>query len=107
MVCNEPRKTHRKVICSKNFPKQLIPPEEKVSYPTRLLIWAEIKHGLRCRWTTIKGTMNSEKFVLVMTKMFPEFHENKSPGKVFVFQDNSPCHVSREVSKFIWLMSLV
>ena len=101
MVCGEPWKAHRKVICSKNFPRQLIPPKEKVSHPSRLLIWAGIKHGLPRRWTSIKGIMNSEKFVSVMTKLFPEFHEKKLFGKVLVLQDNAPPHVSRVVSKFI------
>ena len=101
MVCDEPWKAHKKVICGENFPKQLIPPNEKVAHPARLMIWAGIKHGQPCRWTPVKGTMNSGKFVSVMTEMFPELQEKKSSGKVIVFQDNAPCHISREVSKFI------
>lgn len=48
--------------------------------------------------------MSSTKFVSVLMNTFPEFGKHAS-GEVFS-QDNAPCHVPRQVSKYINSMIL-
>lgn len=93
-----PKRT-KKVICGKDFPERLVSPVQKVSHSSKLLVWAEIKHRQPCRWTFIEGPMNNAKLFSLMTNVFPEFNERMSSVKAILFRDNTPRHVSREVSK--------
>lgn len=74
---------------------------QKVSRPSKFLIWNGIKHENPCRWTSIEHPMNNAKFISVVADMLPEFSERMYTGKVIIFQDSDPGHVSLEVSKNI------
>ena len=101
LVFGEARTTRKKVICGPSFPKKYITPVTKSKYPSRLMIWVGIKHGAPCRWSPVVGTLNSAKFVALMNGMFGDYHSRNTLGRAVIFQDNAPCHVSREVCKNI------
>lgn len=85
-------------IKGKYFLRRLVSPIQKVSHLLKLLIWAEIYDEQPFRWTCIEGVMNSLKLVPVVTNNFPRFSKCMSSGEVIIFQGDSSCRVSQEVS---------
>lgn len=91
----------RKNIFGKNFSRRFASPVQKVKHLLRFIIWTGIKRGQPCRLTSIEGPMNGSKFVSVVVNTLPEFCERMSSEEVIISQDNTLCHVSRQVSKYI------
>lgn len=89
-----------KVICGKKFSRKHVLPVQKLSHTSRLSIWAEIKRVT----LLLDPDRNCDEWREIPNcdgKNVPEFSNRMCSGKVIFLRYNAPCHISREVSKYI------
>lgn len=75
---------------------------QRIKMPQKVMIWGCMSHYGFGRLHVVEGTMNSSKYINVLSNRMKPQADAWYNGSQYIFQqDNAPCHTARTVKSFM------